>query len=106
MTTDIEALRGLLEHRDALGPNDYQMDHIYSAEIADQLPALLDELEAVWAENARMREAIELALCCTPSIRSTPSQFHGHGDIRTIVYDCGDPWEILRAALTPKDAQP
>jgi hypothetical protein len=36
----------------------------------------------------RYREAINLALHCTPSIQ--------HG---VIVYDCGDPWEILRTAL-------
>lgn len=41
-----------------------------------------------------LREAIECALKCTPTIRylaAVPSA--------TIVYDCGDPWEILREAL-------
>ena len=34
------------------------------------------------------REAISMALRCTPSVRD--------GEI---IYDCGDPWQILRAAL-------
>lgn len=36
-------------------------------------------------EVERLREAIEMALTCTPQ-----------GDV---VYDCGDPWAILRDAL-------
>jgi hypothetical protein len=51
-------------------------------------------------EVARLREGIERALCCTPSIQSERSQFHGIGDTHKIVYDCGNPWEILRSALS------
>lgn len=42
----------------------------------------------------RLRTAIERALQCTPSILPAGYQ-EAH-----IVYDCGDPWEILREALT------
>lgn len=40
----------------------------------------------------RLREAISNALACTPWVRAGQ-----------IVYDCGDPWEILRSALGHKD---
>ena len=46
------------------------------------------------AREAALVEAINNALCCTPTLR-----WRGHDDAE-IVYDCGNPWEILRAALT------
>lgn len=45
-------------------------------------------LEALRAENERLREAISMALKCTPHVRDG-----------VIIYDCGDPWEILRKAF-------
>ncbi|MBD99761.1 MAG: hypothetical protein CMO34_07980 [Verrucomicrobia bacterium] len=39
-----------------------------------------------------LQEAINMALACTPVIKEN----YGHP---VIVYDCGDPWEILRQAL-------
>jgi hypothetical protein len=49
--------------------------------------------------EAELREATERALLCTPSI--SPA---GYDEAR-IIYDCGDPWEILRAALFAGSAQ-
>ena len=48
-----------------------------------------DLIETQARENERLREAISAALRCAPQAR--------HG---AIIYDCGDPWEILTAALT------
>ena len=44
-----------------------------------------------------LREAIRQALQCTPHIRIKGGN-HGQ-PVHIIEYDCGDPWEILRAAL-------
>jgi len=44
-------------------------------------------------EGEVLREAITRALQCTPSI--SPAGY----DEAKIIYDCGDPWEILREAL-------
>ena len=41
---------------------------------------------------ARLEGAIQMALSCSPTIREGQ-----------IIYDCGDPWGILRAALETKD---
>lgn len=51
-------------------------------------------------EGEKLREAIRRALHCTPSISTA-----GYHEAR-IVYDCGDPWEILREALATPDAAP
>lgn len=48
-----------------------------------------------------LRCAIRDALKCTPSIKISGIS-KGVTQYR-IVYDCGDPWEILRAALTSDD---
>ena len=48
-----------------------------------------DLIETQAREIERLREAISAALRCAPQAR--------HG---AIIYDCGDPWEILTAALT------
>lgn len=45
-------------------------------------------------EVERLREAITRALQCTPHVQ------YAHNAEATIVYDCGDPWENLRTALT------
>lgn len=47
-----------------------------------------DLIETQAREIERLRVAISAALRCTPQAR--------HG---AIIYDCGDPWEILTAAL-------
>lgn len=53
--------------------------------------------DATQTREAELVAAITRALECTPSI-SLP----GYLEAR-IVYDCGDPWEILRAALNARD---
>jgi hypothetical protein len=62
---------------------------------------LAAELEEEQAEVKRLREAVDCALKCTPSIAYSMSAPKGQ-----IVYDCGDPWEILRRALNPKEGNP
>lgn len=52
-------------------------------------------------EIERLRGAIECALRCTPHILYS-LDFDETGDA-SIVYDCGDPWEILRNALRESD---
>lgn len=47
-----------------------------------------DELARLRAENEALREAVKIALTCTPSARN--------GEV---IYDCGNPWEILSTAL-------
>lgn len=68
---------------------------------ADRLRALNSALNTASTttrgEDARLREAIEMALACTPSIRVSKGD-QGQ-PVPVIQYDCGDPWEILRAAL-------
>lgn len=70
------------------------------ARLKGQFSRYFHEAANAQEEVARLREGIERALCCTPHIRSERSQFHGIGDTHKIVYDCGNPWEILRAALS------
>ena len=52
--------------------------------------------DATQTREAELVAAISQALQCTPSI--SPA---GYAEAR-IVYDCGDPWEILRAALNAR----
>ena len=66
---------------------------------AAQIASLKQRLES--AEHA-----MEMALKCTPFIRSTQSQFHGVGRLHEIAYECGDPWEILRAFLQEQEKLP
>jgi hypothetical protein len=49
---------------------------------------LREQCEALELRVNELRMAIEQALCCTPSVRDG-----------AIIYDCGNPWEILRAVL-------
>lgn len=58
-------------------------------ELERQRLAAADLIETQAREIERLRGAISAALRCTPQAK--------HG---TIIYDCGDPWEILTAALT------
>ena len=86
MTIDIEALRGLL----VCAPSGARLrthDYVNAAQIIDALPALLDELEAARAENARMREVSE------------PFGWHYESETDSV-------FRRHRDALTPKDAQP
>jgi hypothetical protein len=46
------------------------------------------ELHIAEAKLAKAREQVGFALMCTPSVRD--------GEI---IYDCGDPWQILRGIL-------
>lgn len=55
-------------------------------------------VDAAFLALARLREAIELALNCTPLIAIAGVRLNQ--PVHKIVYDCGDPWEILRAALS------
>lgn len=72
----------------------------------------LSSTAALEAEIASLKQrlesaehAMEMALKCTPFIRSTQSQFHGVGRLHEIAYECGDPWEILRAFLQEQEKQ-
>lgn len=56
-----------------------------------------DEITALRATIASLEAGIEQALNCTPSIKVSGVT---KGVTRhRIVYDCGDPWDILRALL-------
>jgi hypothetical protein len=54
-----------------------------------------DRIKALEAEVARLRHHMRCALMCTPSVRG--------GEI---IYDCGDPWEVLRSGLGPPAPSP
>lgn len=56
--------------------------------VRGRLAEAADELARLRAENEALREAVKIALTCTPSARN--------GEV---IYDCGNPWEILSTAL-------
>lgn len=82
----IEALRQSSEREEKLRGVIVQMGE-NAAEAAKEYAVNMEKL----------REAIKAALCCTPSILYA-DDFEETGDA-SIIYDCGDPWAILRAAL-------
>lgn len=49
---------------------------------------LRDQVEGLQLRILELGTAISLALHCTPSVRDDQ-----------IIYDCGNPWDILRSAL-------
>lgn len=55
--------------------------------------ALIAALHRQSEQIKAMREAIQDALHCTPMVRLDPADCE-----HRIVYDCGDPWKILRTA--------
>ena len=59
-----------------------------------------DALEASMKREAVLREAITQALHCTPSIGREYVGLAGMTYRNVIQYDCGDPWVILRSALS------
>jgi predicted transcriptional regulator len=65
---------------------------------AANLPKHLRGLHAQFARIATLVEAIRHALQCTPHVKV----IRGEQDnpVFTVMYDCGDPWEILRQALS------
>ena len=65
----------------------------YRHHAAARLDGLATALESLLAERAVMREAIDLALRCTPFVRLVGD------DAFEVGFDCGDPFEILRTAL-------
>lgn len=70
---------------------------IFTASMTDNYASYGEAADAI----TELRRAIGDALKCTPSIKITGVS-KGVTQHR-IVYDCGDPWEILRAALTRSD---
>lgn len=63
-------------------------DRLSSSEANNRLDALMREAAALQLSVVQLRAAIEQALACTPSVRDGQ-----------IIYDCGDPWDLLRSVL-------
>jgi hypothetical protein len=74
---------------EALRPAEADRDHWGYPTSVKVARKAADLIETQAREIERLRVAISAALRCTPQAR--------HG---AIIYDCGDPWEILTAALT------
>lgn len=86
MTDIVERLLRVTENLHADG---YAIGEVIVAEAADLIEVQRDEIE-------RLREAIRLALRCTPFIAVDDD------GVPTIQHDCGDPWDILIKALENK----
>jgi len=56
----------------------------------------------VGPEVERLRKAITRALQCTPVVRNEYVGLSGLTYRQVIAYDCGDPWAILREALSDR----
>ena len=104
-TTDrlAEVLRRTL----ASGP--YQSDGTMARELvnpdgpegADLLQSLSTDLDKAQRRIAELEKGIGSALTCTPTIGREYVGIAGMPYRNVVVYDCGNPWNILRAALNP-----